>query len=132
MIALWEFYWPVFTAGLVIGLVTGWLAFYRKRRTSIARLVTGTALTIAGAGLWHGPLGAGERIASSIATAARAELDRIELPFISARVARSPLSRTLILAGPADDFQRRELPRYMAAVPGVDRVRWASSEGGRR
>mgnify|MGYP006141089479 CR=1 FL=1 len=37
-----------------------------------------------------------------------------------------------VLAGPADDFQRRELPRYMAAVPGVDRVRWASSEGGRR
>lgn len=132
MIALWEFYWPVFTAGLVIGLATGWLAFYRKPRTGLARLVAGTALTIAGAALWHGPLGAGERLASSITAAARAELDRIELPFISASVARAPLSRTLILAGPADDFQRRELPRYMAAVPGVDRVRWAGSEGSRR
>lgn len=125
MIALWDFYWPVFTAGVVLGVATGWLAFYGKSQTNIARLVTGAALSVAAAALWHGPLGAGDRLASSITVAARAKLDRLELPFVTARVVRGPLGRTLVLTGPADTFQRRELPRYMAEVPGVDTVRWA-------
>lgn len=59
--------------------------------------------------------------------AARAELDRLELPFIAGRLRRDPLERTLVLAGPADDFQRRELPRYMVEIPGVEEARWRHS-----
>lgn len=132
MSALWDFYWPVFTAGMLVGLATGWFAFYRRARISLARLTAGAAMSVAAAALWHGPLGAGDRLGSTMATAARAELDRIELPFITARVERGPLSRTLILAGPADPFQHRELPRYMKQIRGVDKVRWANPPAGAR
>lgn len=125
MIALWSFYWPVFTAGLLLGLGAAWLALYRKPRTNLARLVTGGALAVAATAAWHAPLGSGERLASSIENAARAELVRLELPFIRARIERDPLSRTLVLVGTADRFQRRELPRYMRELVGVDAARWA-------
>jgi hypothetical protein len=42
-------------------------------------------------------------------------------------VARRPMKRTLILSGPADDFQRAELVRILNHVPGVGNVRWANS-----
>ena len=126
MIALWHFYWPVFSAGLVIGLAAGWLSFYRRPHVNKGRALTGAALAVAGAALWHGPLGTGERMASGIETAARTELDRLELPFIAARLDRRPLRRRLLLSGPADDFQRRELPAYMLELPGVASVRWVS------
>lgn len=131
MIALWSFYWPVFTAGLLLGLGAGWLALYRAPRTHWARIVVAGALAIAASAAWHGPLGAGERLASSIESAARAELLRLELPAIRARIERDPLGRTLVLAGVADRFQRRELPRFMAALPGVDSARWARRDGQR-
>jgi hypothetical protein len=37
---------------------------------------------------------------------------------------RDPLSRRLILSGPADDFQREELVRRLDHIPGVLDVRW--------
>jgi len=37
---------------------------------------------------------------------------------------RGPLSRRLILSGPADDFQRTELVRILDETPGVLDVRW--------
>jgi len=43
---------------------------------------------------------------------------------IQAKLERGPLRRTLLLSGPADDFQREELPKIMATVPGVEAVRW--------
>lgn len=131
MSALWSFYWPVFTAALLLGLGAGLVALYRKPRLNLARLVIAGALAVAAAAAWHVPLGAGERLASSIETAARAELVRLELPDIRARIEHQPLSRTLVLAGVADRFQRRELPRYMRALTGVDAVRWARRDGQR-
>ena len=38
-------------------------------------LLLGLAATIGFAGLWHGPLGAGERLASEVETSARRTLD---------------------------------------------------------
>ena len=89
-------------------------------------LVLGIAATIALTALWHGPLGAGKRLATRVEAAARAELVRQEMAMITARLERRPLSRRLILSGPADDFQHRELVRIMGQVPGVDSVRWAN------
>ena len=49
---------------------------------------------------------------------------------VRAVVERRPLSRTLVLSGPADNFQRGELVRILNEVPGVARVRWAKSSPG--
>jgi hypothetical protein len=74
--------------------------------------------------LWHGPLGAGERLAQRSETIARRTLDYYELPVIQAKMERGPLSRRMILSGPADDFQRSELVRILDDIPGVLEVRW--------
>jgi len=86
--------------------------------------LSGVAATIAASALWHGPLGAGERLATRAEKIARATLDYYEMSAVSARLARHPLSRVIILSGPADDFQRSELLRIMGQVPGVNEVRW--------
>lgn len=130
MTLLWDLYWPVAAAGLVIGIVVGWFAFplgaSRKRRYGL--IAIGLAGAIGIAALWHGPLGAGERLQRMIDTRVRAELDRLELPFIKATLDQ-PLSRSLVLSGPADDFQREELPRYMLEIPGVAAATWSERGG---
>lgn len=84
----------------------------------------GLAAVIGFAAVWHGPLGAGERLANKAEAAARAQLDRDEMFQVQARIQRGPLSRRLIVSGPADDFQRGEIIRRLDAVPGVLDVRW--------
>jgi len=86
--------------------------------------LSGAAATIAASALWHGPLGAGERLATRAEKIARATLDYYEMSAVSARLARHPLSRVIILSGPADNFQRSELLRIMGQVPGINDVRW--------
>jgi hypothetical protein len=44
---------------------------------------------------------------------------------VQGHIERGPIERTLVLSGPADDFQRSELVRIMDDVPGVANVRWA-------
>jgi hypothetical protein len=77
--------------------------------------------------LWHAPLGAGDRLAQLIENGARAQLDRDEMTQVQARVERRPLSRRLILSGPADGFQRREIERRLEALPGVGDAVWSAS-----
>jgi hypothetical protein len=87
-------------------------------------LFLGIAAVVGTAALWHGPLGAGDRLASQAEASARRTLDYYELPMIQARMQRHPLTRRLILSGPADDFQRAELIRILDDTPGVLEVRW--------
>lgn len=87
-------------------------------------LLVGAVATLAVAELYHGPMGASDRLEQRIEAAARRELDRNEMTQVQADLKSRPLSRTLILSGPADDFQRGELVRVMGALPGVDRVEW--------
>ena len=92
-----------------------------------AILALGIAAVLAETALWHGPLGAGERLAAKAEAAARAELERQEITGISAKLERDPLlRRRMVLSGPADDFQQSELVRLIDAKPGVAGVRWAS------
>lgn len=84
----------------------------------------GVTATLAFAALWHGPLGAGDRLAARAERVAHATFVKYERPMNSARLERGPLTRRLILSGPADDFQRSEIARIMAQVPGVNEVRW--------
>jgi hypothetical protein len=74
--------------------------------------------------LWHSPLGAGDRFAEHAEIRARRTLDFYELPMIQAHVQRSPLTRRIILSGPADEFQRAELVRILNDIPGILEVRW--------
>ena len=84
----------------------------------------GVAVATGFTALWHGPLGAGERLARQIESQARRQLDHDEMFQVQARLQRDPLSRRLVLSGPADDFQRSELVRRLDAIPGVLDVRW--------
>jgi len=89
-----------------------------------AIFMLGVAATLAVTAIYHGPMGKGDEFAARVERAARAELDRQEMYQVDAKLERGPLRRTLILSGPADDFQREELPNIMAKVPGVEAVRW--------
>ena len=89
-----------------------------------AIILIGVAATMAFTALWHGPFGAGDRLAAQVEGRARQTLDYYELPMIQARLQRGPLSRRLLLSGPADDFQREELVRILDETPGVVDVRW--------
>jgi hypothetical protein len=87
-------------------------------------ILIGAATALGFAGLWHGPIGAGDRLAQQAERHARRTLDHYELPMIQAKMQRGPLARRLILSGPADDFQRSELVRILDEAPGVLEVRW--------
>lgn len=87
-------------------------------------LLVGIAAVLGFTALWHGPLGAGERMTRQIEAQARLRLDHDEMYMIQARLERRPLTRRLILSGPADDFQRAELVRRLDAIPGVLDVKW--------
>ena len=87
----------------------------------------GVAATLAVTAIYHGPMGKGDALATKIERDARAELDRQEMFQVNAKLKRGPLRRTLILSGPADDFQRGALPEVMATVPGVGGVEWDSA-----
>lgn len=92
-----------------------------------ALLALGAAAAIAETALWHGPVGTSERLSASIERSVRTELDHFEMNAISAGIDRSPLSRTVILSGPANDFQQKELVRIIGDVPGVAKVHWAGA-----
>jgi hypothetical protein len=89
-----------------------------------AIFMLGLAAVMGFSALWHGPLGAGERLATKAEAAARAQLDRDEMFQLQARLQRGPLSRRLVVSGPADDFQRGEIIRRLDTIPGVLEVRW--------
>ena len=49
---------------------------------------------------------------------------------VSGHLHRGPLTRRVLLSGPADDFQRESLVRFMNQIPGVRDTRWSSDGGG--
>lgn len=83
----------------------------------------GVALAMAATALWHELL-AGDRMANTIEHNARLQLDYDEMTQVQAHVQRGPLTRELLLSGPADDFQRGEIVRRMLLLPGVGAARW--------
>jgi hypothetical protein len=141
---LWNYYWPIIALGVVIGAVTGTILYNRlvvnardrlagretaiddKQRKRRNIFLAGLAATLGLAALWHGPLGAGDRLSQRIESAARAELKHQEMLGVRARLERSPLRRRIVLSGPADDFQQSELVRIMDEMPAVSGARWAS------
>lgn len=88
-------------------------------------LLAGIAATLAAGALWHGPLGAGTRLAVRMETRAQQFLNDWDVPELRAHAATSPLSRQIVFSGPADEFQRRELRRLGPLLPGVESVAFA-------
>lgn len=134
----WDVYWPILTAAVVIGVLAGAVGFRATsarqpktreyRRHAELRVAVGVLVVLAFGALWHGALGAGERLASTVDRTSRQVLVDWEMPRVQAHLDRGPLKRTLTLSGPADDFQRTELIRIMDDVPGVANVRWSDMQ----
>ena len=129
MSAFWSYFWPVFGAGLLFGIIAGAIGFRPHAKRNLALLI-GVAASVVAAGLWHGPLGAADRFAAKVERTARETLVYYEMPEVTAHLHHGPLTRRLLLTGPADDFQASELVRIMGSLPGVSSARWSASGGG--
>lgn len=132
MMLLAVHYWPALVAALIVGVAAGVLAFappgaaQRRLPRGNRALILGAIAAFVLVAAWHGPFGAGDRLAGQIETIATAELQKQEMGLVRARLQRGPLRRQLILSGPADPFQQRELARIMSTIPGISSVRWAN------
>ena len=127
MNTLWTYFWPILCVGLLAGGLGGLFGFRRKRRRP---LIIAALVALAAAAAWHGPLGAADRFTTKIERQARQALDYYEMTKVTAHLHRGPLSRRLILSGPADDFQTSELARLLGQLPGVSSVSWSNRTGG--
>ena len=128
MNASWAYFWPPFGAGMAVGIIAGAFAFRRPRKRIIA-LAVGVIAAIALAALWHGPGGAAERFTTSVEHVIREALVNNEIPQVNGHLHRAPLTRRVLLSGPADDFQRREVVKLMHVVPGVESASWSGGTG---
>ena len=120
MNALWSYFWPLFAMGLVVGAIARTIGY--RRRVPRRALLVGAAVSLAATGLWHA-YAAGPFVASVDRTTRQA-LEYYEMTQITAQLQSDPLTRDLLLSGPADDWQRGELVRLFSQVPGVGTARW--------
>jgi hypothetical protein len=148
MTAFWSYFWPLAAAGSFIGALAGAYGFRMPRAMAKAKLegeiidfrqgarrrwltlAGGLFACLAATGLWYGPMGASRVLVHRVERDARITLDNYEMLQVGAHLHRNPLSRRLILYGPADDFQRSELARILGHIPGVREVRWSNKGGG--
>ena len=129
MNAFWSYFWPVFGAGLAAGVIAGAFAF-RRQPTRWVLLAAGVVASILLAALWHGPLGGADQFETKVDRGIRATLTYYEMTQVTAHLHHDPLTRRVLLSGPADDFQRSELVRLMDELPGVSSASWSSNGGG--
>ena len=130
MSTLWPYFWPALGAGLIAGIIAGAFAFRRKRRGRYVAIGIGLAAALGLAALWHGPLGAADRFSSVVERNVRSTLVYYEIPEVSGHLRHGPLTRRVLLSGPANDFQRSELVRIVGDVPGVSSATWSPSRAG--
>lgn len=99
--------------------MSGWVKF-----------LIGLAAALLAGWLWHGPAGGGAAYAGRLEAQAREAVAVAQLPGVSVRLGRAPLSRAATLSGTADDLQREGLGSgygvkdYVRAVEGIGPVRW--------
>ncbi|HEY0147835.1 MAG TPA: hypothetical protein VGB70_02410 [Allosphingosinicella sp.] len=94
------------------------------------KFLIGLALALLAGWVWHGPAGQGEKLAGRMEADLRNLVAQADLPGISARIERAPLSRDAVISGTANDLQREGLGSqngvldYARATPGIGNVRW--------
>lgn len=87
------------------------------------KLLIGLLAALLVAWLSHGPLGRGAAYADLLQQRADFVLRISEVPNLQARIGRAPLSRTVFLCGPTNDFQRNGTLAWRgggADFPGLD------------
>jgi hypothetical protein len=127
MNTFWTYFWPIMGSAVVIGTIAGSIGYRRPNRRNAALLI-GAALCLALALLWHGPFGAADRLASAVDSEARLAIYVNEIPEVHGHIHHGPLTREVLLSGPADDYQRAELVKIISSLPGVSSATWG---GGR-
>jgi uncharacterized integral membrane protein len=147
MNTFWSYFWLPLGAGLVIGIIAGMIAVRVKivrvrerphepdlvpvpKHRRIIALAGGVAASIGLAALWHGPLGAADRLSNEVERIAHKVLDDFEMTQITAHLHHGPLTRRLVLSGKADDFQASELVRIRGGISGVSSARWTERHPG--
>lgn len=96
----------------------------------LVKILLGLALALAVGWLHHGPLGGGERLIDALEARAQLRLRVAEIPGVTVRMERDPLSREAILSGDANDFQKEGLGGFpgvnerIDSIPGVAGIRW--------
>jgi len=129
MNAFWAYFWPPFGAAMAVGILVGAFGFRRRARRNLT-LAVGAVVAILIAVLWHGPLGAADRFSTEVEHTIRFALVNNEIPEVSGHLHHDPLTRRVLLSGPADNFQRSELIKLMGVVPGVSSATWSDTGGG--
>jgi hypothetical protein len=124
MSPLFDYYWPCAVAGLVTGAATFTYVFRRRLadRPKWTAITSGLGVAWIGTALWSGPLGGADRFIRVVERMAREALDYYEMTQIEAHLARAPLTRELLMSGPADDLQHSELVRLLSQLPGVSQA----------
>ena len=128
MNAFWSYFWPCFAAGVVAGGLAGSIGFRRRSRRNSAFAI-GLSVAIALAALWHGPLGGAGRFETVVQRGVQQTLVHYEMTQVSAHLHHAPLTRRVMLSGPADDFQRQGLAEFMNQIPGVSSSTWSNNAG---
>lgn len=98
------------------------------------KLLIGIAAALAAGLISHGPLGRGEAFVGLLEARVNEEVRTADLPGVTARLGRDPLSREVVLTGTANDFQREGmglLPGIndrIRAIPGISGLRWDDTD----
>ena len=130
MSSTWAYFWPCLGIGAAVGIIAGAFAFPRRnRKKRYTALAIGVLASLALTALWHGPFGGADLFATKAQRGIQETLTYLEMNQVTARLHRNPLTRHVLLSGPADDFQRSELVRYMNQVPGVESASWSPTAG---
>ena len=100
---LWDYFWPALTAGMVLGIIAGAFGFRRRKAKRALAIAIGAIAAVALAALWHGPMGAAERFSAAVEREVRNAFVYYEIPEVSGRLHHGPLTRRVLLSGPADE-----------------------------
>lgn len=102
------------------------------------KFLIGVAAALVAGVVSHWPLGQGEAFVDQLEAPLQPLLASMNVPDVTGRMQREPLSRTALLSGPADCFQRTgtfasgkstEVPSIddrVLAIPGMGRVEWTN------
>jgi hypothetical protein len=100
--------------------------------TALPKFLIGLLAVAAMGWLSHGPLGNGEALVSALEARARAVVVASQVSGVDARMQRDPMSREVVLSGPANDYQREGMGQFpglndrIREIEGISSLRWAN------
>jgi len=96
----------------------------------VVKFLIGLVVALAAGWVSHGPLGRGAAYLDGLEARAGSMVRYAAIPGVAVHMKRDPLSRTAILSGPANDFQRQGIGSMIGlngrigSIPGVAGVQW--------